>query len=44
MLPVKLVCVVVSLVLFALAAFAVPSGRFSLLAAGAFFGELALVV
>lgn len=36
MLPVKLVLVVVALVLFALAAFGVPSGRFGLLAGGLF--------
>jgi hypothetical protein len=44
MLPLALVCVVVSLVLLALAAFSVPSGRFSLLAAGVFFYVLSTVV
>lgn len=40
----SLLCLVLALVLFALAALNVPSGRFSLGWAGAFFGLLAIAL
>jgi hypothetical protein len=39
-----LICIIIALVLFALAMFSVPAGRFSLVAGGLFFWCLSTVI